>query len=71
MTNAFTIPKGSSIAQDLEKSAKISRNTARVVNDFRKRGIEPNRMYGISEAADKNISMMGDTKKLVVKMKSS
>jgi len=71
MTNAFTIPKGSSIAQDLEKSAKISRNTARVVNDFRKRGIEPNRMYGISEAADKNIAAMGDTKKLVVKMKSS
>jgi hypothetical protein len=71
MTNAFTIPKTSPIAQELEKRAKISRTTARVVNDFRKRGVEPNRMYGISEAADKNIMNLTDTKKLVVKMKRS
>lgn len=69
MTNAFTIPKGSPIAQELEKSAKISRNTARVVNDFRKRGIEPNRMYGISEAADKNIEQLKSVRDLVVDLK--
>jgi hypothetical protein len=69
MTNAFTIPKGSDIARELEKSAKLSRSTAKTVNDFRRKGIEPNRLYGISEKADKNIMVMSDTRKLVVDIK--
>ena len=71
MTNAFTIPKGSSIAQALEKRASISRKTANAVNELRRQGKEPNRMYGISEAADKNIMNLTDTKNLVVKLKRS
>lgn len=71
MTNAFTIPKGSSIAQALEKRASISRKTANAVNEQRRQGKEPNRMYGISEAADRNIMNLADTKNLVVKLKRS
>jgi hypothetical protein len=71
MTNAFTIPKGSSIAQALEKRARISRSTTNAVNNQRREGKEPNRMYGISEAADKNIMNLTDTKKLVVELKRS
>ena len=71
MTNAFTIPKSSPIAAELEKQARVSRRTTKVVNDRRKRGDEPNRLYGISEAADKNIERMGDVRKLVVMMKRS
>jgi hypothetical protein len=69
MTSAFTIPKGSDIARELEKSAKSSRTTSKTVNDFRRKGIEPNRLYGISAKADKNIMVMQDTKKLVVDIK--
>ena len=71
MTNAFTIPKSSPIAAELEKQARVSRRTTKVVNDRRKRGDEPNRLYGISEKADQNIERLGDVRKLVVTMKRS
>lgn len=71
MTNAFTIPKSSPIAAELEKQARVSRRTTKVVNDRRKRGDEPNRLYGISDKADQNIERLGDVRKLVVKLKRS